>query len=276
MRLKRNKWPASLSAIYLLLLAAVLMGATHYASRISERRHPSINGLGLSAEEMLEVDLPDSIPSQIVNYTGFTVSFNRLNHTPNYSAWKLLGANTRGETKRSGGFHRDNKVRGCAKSSDYTRSGYDRGHLCPAADQKWSKEAMRDCFSMANICPQKRVLNGKAWQKLEELSRMWAERDSAIIIIAGPIYEQSDTLRIGESLVRVPSAYFKAIMAPFVKKPRAIAFVFPNELAAGDMYRYAVSIDELENITGFDFFNTLPDSIENELESDFQYLEWTK
>lgn len=220
------------------------------------------------------VSLPEDIPSQIKEYIGFTISFNKDNKTPNYVAWELLGTETTGDQQRIDKFWKDDEIEGCPTTYDYTRSGYDRGHMCPAADQKWSYEAMYDCFVMANICPQLHELNAGAWQTLETKERQWAKRDSAIMVIAGPIYEPSDTKTIGNANVRVPSAFFKVLLAPYVDQPRGIAFVYPNMTAPGNMQDYAMSIDDLEKTLNFDFFPALPDDMEKAVESVFSFKEW--
>lgn len=222
------------------------------------------------------VGIPDSIPSQVKEYTGFTLSFNKGNRTPNYVAWELLGHETSGDQGRTNAFWTDPEIDNCPTTKDYTRSGFSRGHLCPAADQKWSQRAMAHCFVLANICPQDQKLNAGAWQTLENMERQWAQRDSAIMIVAGPLYTDSDTDRIGTNKIRVPGAFFKAILAPYVETPRAIAFVYPNMAAPGNMQDYAMSIDDLENLTGFDFFPSLPDDIENSVEANFSFKEWNK
>lgn len=220
------------------------------------------------------VIIPDSVPQQTKEYIGFSVSFNKDNRTPNYVAWELLGNETEGESARSNKFWSDNDLEGCPDTRDYTRSGYDRGHLCSSADQKWNPQAMNDCFVMANICPQAHDLNNGAWKTLEKKERQWAKRDSALIIVAGPIYNTSDTARIGMAGVRVPGAFFKALLAPYLDSPRAIAFVYPNMDSPGNMQDYAMSIDDVEKITGFDLFPSLPDDIENIVESSFSFKEW--
>lgn len=222
------------------------------------------------------VILQEGTSEQIKEYVGFTVSFNKENHTPNYVAWELLGSEITDDVKRSNRFWKDEEIEGCPSNYDYSYSGWDRGHLCPAADQKWSSEAMADCFVMANMCPQDHALNSGAWNTLENKERQWAQRDSAIVIVAGPIYLPSDTMRIGECGVRVPSAFFKAFLAPYVDQPRAIAFIYPNMSAPGNMQDYAMSIDELEQMTGYDFFSSLPDEIENKVEANYSFKEWNR
>ena len=220
------------------------------------------------------VDAPKGLNQQHKQYTGFKVSFNSDNKTPNYVTWELLGSEVSNAVDRTDNFWQDTEIKGCPTSRDYTGSGYDRGHICPAADQKWSLEAMNDCFVMANICPQDHQLNAGAWNTLENKERQWAQRDSAIIIVAGPIYSEEDNKRIGNAGVRVPGAFFKAIIAPYSENPKGIAFVYPNMASPGNMESYAMSIDEVEEITGLDLFYALPDDIENKIEAEFSFKEW--
>lgn len=227
-------------------------------------------------EGLEKVILPTTLVEQLKNYTGFTVSFNKDNHTPNYVAWELLGTEVTNEVDRSDWFWKDESVVGCPEYKDYTGSGYDRGHMCPAADQKWSQEAMWDCFVMANMCPQKNELNAGAWETLESKTRQWAKRDSAVVVIAGPIYEGNAQKRIGNIGVRVPDAFFKALLAPYVANPRAIAFVYPNMASPGNMQDYAMSVDELEELLGYDLFSTLPDDIEKKVEASYSFTEWNR
>ena len=222
------------------------------------------------------VYLPDDLAQELKEYTGFVVNFNKDNHTPNYVAWELLKSEVGGSVDRSDDFWQDTTLEGCPAHRDYTGSGYDRGHMCPAADQKWSVQAMHDSFVMANMCPQLHVLNAGAWETLESKERTWAKRDGALVIIAGPIYEAADTKRIGSIGVRVPSAFFKVLYAVNIAEPRAIAFVYPNMNAPGNMKDYAMSVDDLEELLGYDFYPGLPDDIENKIEAEFSFTQWNK
>lgn len=226
-------------------------------------------------EGLEKVVIPSDLTSQIKEYTGFTLSYNKDNRTPNYVAWELLGTEVSTEWSRNDNFWQDSAITGCTKHSDYTGSGYDRGHMCPAADQKWSEQAMIDCFVMANMCPQLHDLNAGAWETLENKERLWAKRDSAVMIIAGPIYTDGDTY-IEKSQIRVPDAFFKVLIAPYLDVPRGIAFVYPHMKCPGNMQDYATTIDEVEKITGFDFFSELPDEIETKIESEYSFTDWNK
>lgn len=233
------------------------------------------NRLAASSPEItLDIAIPDDIPNIIKDYTGFTVGFNADNHTPNYCMWTLERHETGGPVTRTNKFLTDKDVDGCALNSDYTNSGFDRGHIVPAADQKWSEDAMNDCFFMTNICPQNQKLNRGAWQTLEEKERLWARRDSVLMIIAGPIYTPGDTQRIGQTGVRVPSAYFKVLVAPAVDQPRGIAFIYPNQHCPGNMRDYSCTIDHLELLTGYDFFPSLSPQLEEKIEAVTSFKEW--
>lgn len=230
----------------------------------------------IDINDLDKVSIGKKLPSVLKDYEGFTVSFNPENKTPNYVAWILQGHETEGATARSNNFWTDKDLKGCPDTRDYSRSGYDRGHMCPAGEQKWSDQAMQHSFVMANICPQKHELNTGAWKTLEDKERVWAKRDSAIVIVAGPLYDTSDTETIGNNKVRVPSAFFKVLLAPYATPMRAIGFVYPNMKCDGNMEAYAVSVDDVEKMSGFDFFSSLPDEIEDDIESVVSFRDWNK
>lgn len=277
-----NKFPkmavAGLAVCFLLIVIGCVLAVNSWGKSecVSDTLEVESTKIKRFYPGLETVILKEGTPEQIKEYVGFTISFNKDNHTPNYVAWELLGSEVAYEVERSNKFWQDSELEGCPSHRDYSYSGYDRGHMCPAADQKWSVEAMNDCFVMANMCPQDHKLNAGAWNTLENKERQWAQRDSAIMIIAGPVYEPTDTARIGDIGVRVPSAFFKALLAPYVENPRAIAFVYPNMASPGNMQDYAMSIDQLEELLGYDFFPALPDDIENKVEANYSFLEWNR
>lgn len=269
-------------ARFLIILCLITVGIGVYtairtrpaAKTGTEKPRTTRPAVTTDAQDLLDVKPRPGTVSALKDYNGFRVSFNRANGTPNWVAWELLGEETEGENSRYDKFWQDTELEGCPTTRDYSNSGYDRGHLCPAADQKWSREAMVDCFSLANIAPQAHELNTGAWKTLENKEREWAKRDSAIIIVAGPIYKDSDRTRIGDAGVRVPSAFFKVLLAPYGDAPRGIAFVYPNMTSPGNMQQYSMTIREVEKITGLDFFHALPDTIEDEVETKTSFNEW--
>jgi endonuclease G len=239
------------------------------------------NGVTASAQtspsaDLCKVVVPTGTVEEIISYPGFTVSFNKEHHQPNWVAWELTGEETHGTLSRSNNFQPDENVDGCATLADYRGSGYDRGHMAPAADMKWSEDAMNACFLLTNMCPQAADLNQKAWNTLEEKCRKWAQRDSAIIIVCGPVLTDRMTKTIGDSRVSVPTRFFKVVLAPHANPPRAIGFIMPNSKVEGGMQKAAVSVDEVERVTGFDFFSELPDDIENEVEAQCNFTLWSR
>lgn len=224
------------------------------------------------------VKLPAGTPEQVKEYTGFTLNFNKDNHTANYVSWELTASETDGTVNRdSYNYWVDSSLEGCL-NTDYAYStySYERGHLCPAADQRWSEEAMSDCMVMANMSPMLRSLNSGMWSTLENKERAWAKRDGKIWIVAGPVYYDTDELYIGKAKARVPSAYFKAFLYNDDTNPRAIAFVMQNGSNPGNLADYAMSIDDLESELGYDLFSALPDNVENAIEATYSFSDWDK
>lgn len=282
-RKKSGKISNTSARIWVIVIFALITGVWLYARYRDKAAKEEQNKLRILTEvngadgyTLMHTVIPTDLPSQKKDYIGYSVDFNADNHTANYVAWELLAEEVDGNVSRSDNFWHDSDIKGCPDIPDYKRSGYDRGHLYPAADAKWSAESMNDCFSFANMAPQAHALNNGAWKTLEDKERLWAKRDGRLIIVAGPVYTSSDTRRIGKTGVRVPSGYFKVMLAPDVDKPRAIAFVYPNDIAPGNMQNYSMSVDEAEVLTGFDFFSALPDSIENLIESSVSFKEWNQ
>ena len=225
--------------------------------------------------DLEKVIASNSQPSQMVKYEGFSLSFNKKMHVPNWVVWELTGEEVAGIHPRKDNFRGDDNVAGSAEKWDYSYSGYDRGHMAPAGDLKWSKKAMDESFYMTNMCPQAKSLNTGAWKRLEEKCRQWATIDGAIIIVCGPVLTDPINEYIGDSRVAVPQRFFKVILSPYVDEPRGIGFIMPNSKVPGGMQAAAVSIDEVERVTGLDFFSSLPDEIENKVESQCKFHYWS-
>lgn len=247
------------------------------AWRLNAHEQQSQKPLTTGSEELMRVGVPQGVKQQMVDYTGFTVSFNADAHQPNYVAWELTADKLDGQAQRESKFNTDEAVDGCATIADYRRSGFDRGHMMPAADAKWSADAMTESHLLTNICPQDHKLNGGAWATLEGNCRKWAARDSAIIIICGPVLCDRMPRSIGsDNRVPVPERFFKVVLAPYSIPLRGIGFIMNNGQVDGGVQTSAVSIDQVEAITGFDFFASLPDEIENDVESQCAYHEWQR
>lgn len=271
---RRRKKGGTLRAAQWFLYALVFIGAT--AALWRSCRAGTVAATDTDIRKLIDVSMPAAQAGQTIEYAGFTVNFNPAKHIPNYVAWELTRSRLDGPHKRSNNFRADETVAGCPTPDDYRRSGYDRGHMAPAADMKWSQKAMDDCFYLTNICPQSQKLNTGPWRTLEEATRRWAARDSALVIICGPILTDKLTETIGGTGVTVPRRFFKVILAPYADPPRGIAFVMSNLVQPGGMQAAATSIDEVERITGMDFFAALPDDTEAQVEAQNNFNQWQR
>ncbi|MBR1935835.1 MAG: DNA/RNA non-specific endonuclease [Muribaculaceae bacterium] len=228
-----------------------------------------------------EVGIPGGTPNQTVSYPGFTVHYNSNLHLPNCVVYTLTANETRGRAERQEQFEVDENVWGCAEPYEYSGSGYDRGHMAPAGDFKWSDDAMASTFKMSNVCPQNHELNKGAWNDLEIKVREWARRDRKLVVYTGPVFnDKKNAERIGKKSkkkkprVAVPTAFYKVIYAPDARPSRAIAFVMPNKPCGGNLKDYVTSVDEVERLTGIDFLSSLPSDKQQRLQADSNTAIW--
>lgn len=213
-------------------------------------------------------------PEQLIFHTGHAVSYNYKWKIPNWVSYELTADKTVGTEKRTNKFIPDPFVKGAtAIDADYRNSGYDRGHMAPAADMRWCASSMIESFYFSNICPQHPKLNRKRWKELEDKVRDWARTDSAIIVICGPIVNENPEC-IGSSKVVVPHSFFKVVLSPHIASPKAIGFIFDNAHCTAPLRSHIVTVDSVEAVTGLDFFSPLPDHIEDILEAYVDTLHW--
>jgi len=231
-------------------------------------------------------EMPDSViamcmpapmkktPEIILQRKGYVVSYNKQTRCPNWVAWQLTAAHVDGPLKRMSNFHEDED---CplprATLQDYKGSGWSRGHMCPAGDNKWDRQAMYDSFSLVNVCPQHSKLNSGLWNSIEMDCRKWARRYGEVYIVCGPVLMKGDHETIGTNAVVVPKAFFKVVLC-LTGKPKAFGFIVRNTEGNQKKDLYYNSVDQVERITGLDFFPTLPDHIENEVEASANIEDW--
>lgn len=285
----------SLTFVLLILAMASLSGC-----RSKNAHKPLIGGIRpaeeatLEEEEDIDADNPEAQQRQertdIVRYElpapvegeirlerkGYTTSYNPETRCPNWVAWHLTRNHTHGSNQRSKEqFREDYDVKSPrATLNDYYNSRYDRGHMCPAADNKWDKEALSQTFLLTNICPQNHGLNKYEWNDLEISCRSWAYEYGAIDIVCGPIYYADRQPRtIGRNAVWVPDAFFKVILCR-QNGPKAIGFIFRNEGKKQLSEDAVCTVDYVESITGYDFFHALDDAVEAEVEAMDDLSDW--
>lgn len=224
-------------------------------------------------DSLMTVAVPRGMNDTLVRYEAFDVHFNSERGIANCALYELVNNELYGTVERGNEFMADPGVKGCPLPEDYAGSGFDRGHLVPAGDLKWNGTAMRQSFLMTNVAPMHKALNEGGWAKLEEKVREWTARDSALLVFTGPVVSDGDTT-LASGRVKVPSAYYKVILAPCVRPIRVIAFIYPNGHSGGRLQQYAVSVDEVERRTGLDFFPTLPPEEQQRLESPVNLGAW--
>lgn len=245
----------------------------------SENNHFSSSDENEQEQIMYELARLENNDQQVIYHLGYTVSFSSNWNIPYWVAYELDADETEGEAVRAKSFTPDPEVQGVTIThKDYTNSGYDRGHMAPAADMKWSEQAMKESFYTSNICPQHHNLNNGDWKALEEHSRDLAKEHGVIFIACGPIVEDNhSTIGLNNNIV-VPDSFYKVLLRQKDDGNwTAIGFVFPNEAGTkkNPLMTYIRTVNEIEQITGIDFFYQLPDSIEDIIESTFTIADWS-
>lgn len=222
------------------------------------------------------LEIPQGGNGEIIKHTGYTLSYNEEYEVPQWVAYELTREEvTTQTTERKDNFREDKAVTtGSATLNDYKKSGYDRGHMAPAADFRWSFDAMNDTFYLSNMCPQTHSFNAGIWSDLEEAVRSIAYEDQCIYVVTGPVLTDGPYETIGENKVAVPKYFYKVILDYTAPTIKAIGFILPHENSKEPLSYFAVTVDEVENVTGLDFFPLLPDDEENRLESSLDTSLW--
>ncbi len=202
----------------------------------------------------------------VVYHLGYSLLYSEQHENPKWVAYELTSNETQRAFERTNKFLEDPFVStGTADDFDYKGSGFDRGHLAPAADMGWSEVTMKESFYYSNMSPQLPGFNRGIWKKLEEQVRGWAQDYDSIYIVTGPVLKEG-LPKIGHNDVSVPEYYYKVILDYTLPDIKAIGFILPNESSTESLHHFAVSIDSVEKFTGINFFPQLPDIKEKELE----------
>ena len=222
--------------------------------------------VGVIASPNMEIPATENEKS-IVHHTAYSLLYSEEHEQAIWIAYELTSEETNKKFDRSDKFIVDPAIKtGSATTADYTGSGYDRGHLAPAADMSWSNQTMQESFYYSNMSPQDQSFNRGIWKKLEELVRTWAVDNESLYVVTGPIL--SDNLpTIGSNKVSIPKFYYKVILDYSQPDFKAIGFIIHNQGSKADLSIFAFSIDKVEQLTGLNFYPNLPDKQENSLES---------
>ena len=226
--------------------------------------------------EIIGLEIPSGGKGEIIEHTGYTLSYREEYEVPEWVAYELTREEvTTLAVERKDNFREDKAVStGSATLQDYKKSGYDRGHMAPAADFRWSAEAMDDTFYLSNMCPQTHAFNAGIWSDLESAIRSMAYEDGSIYVVTGPVLTDGPYDTIGENDVAVPSYFYKVVLDYSEPTLKAIGFILPHENSKNPLSYFAVTVDEVEERTGLDFFPLLPDNTEEKLESSLDTSLW--
>jgi endonuclease G, mitochondrial len=221
-------------------------------------------------------DILPALPlgTELVEHTYFVLAYAEPHEQATWVAYEIMRDRLNENwAERPNTFRPDPEVdTESATPRDYNSSGYDKGHLCPAADMAFHEAAIDETFFMSNMSPQVRGFNAGVWRELEELTRDWARRFKRLYVITGPILNDPVREKIGFSKVTVPDRFYKVLLAP--DQHRAIAFVMPNQVSQLPVMDFACNIDKVEKLTGLDFFPKILKGLDEELEGSFDPSAW--
>ena len=219
--------------------------------------------------------LPTSTTGQVIHHEAYSLSYSEPHEQAEWVAYELKKSHLATTNFKRPYFEVDNAVKtGAASWRNYKNSGYDRGHLCPAGDRNYSKFAHDETFLTSNISPQKHDFNAGIWNTLEQKVRYWASKYDGVFVVTGGVLK-GKLKTIGTENVAVPNQFYKVLIDVTSGKPKMIAFLMPHENSNKPLYEFVVSVDEVEKLTGIDFFPELEDTLENKLEASSSYKDWS-
>ena len=210
---------------------------------------------------------PLGLYNDIIFHNYYTLSYSEEHEQAEWVFYKLTSSKLNLSIERKNNFRQDPKVKtSSAQLYDYKGSGYDRGHLAPAADMKYNSNSMSESFYLTNISPQSASFNRGVWRKIEKKIRDWSYIYGELIIVTGPILECDSFGEIGSNKVTIPKWYYKVVIDPD-NYERNLAFLIQNTGSSESIKSFVVTIDQLEEFSGIDFFYKLSDGIEKSFES---------
>ncbi|MBR1799636.1 MAG: DNA/RNA non-specific endonuclease [Bacteroidales bacterium] len=257
---------------FLLITCALCLLAT-VACRPQSAQLTSATPDTESAIRPRQLELPIYADTEdVVVHLGYVASYNHRTLVPNWVAYELTADEANGDVNKSTSFSRDPDVEfPKASREDYANSGWDKGHMAPRADMKWSEQALKESCYFTNICPQDHSMNAGAWKRIEMLVRQLAERYGSVSVVCGPMFTTGKYGTIGEAWVHVPDAFFKALAVNTSEGYSTVAFVVDNNKQKLAPQRYAISVDSLETLIGRNLFPSLPDST---VEATVRWNDW--
>lgn len=241
-------------------------------------------------EDLKKNGLPKTTDKEeIINHLAMSLVYSEQHEQAKWVAHIILPDIINGKEGRTNDFREDSLIKtGSATEKDYFLKekkedgtyvydgfGYDRGHLAPSADFKWSKKALSESYLYSNMSPQLGDFNRGKWGDLEDIFRGYIvmNQNTQLYVVSGPLLNDSlPAIERGVNKVSIPNYYFKVIVD--LTNNKAIGFIMPNKKIEYPLSSFALSINEVEKATGIDFFFALDDDLEEKLESQNNYKDW--
>ncbi|MFD2823057.1 DNA/RNA non-specific endonuclease [Lacinutrix iliipiscaria] len=262
--------------LYTFIAIIILVGVYAYDAYFDHQVAEEIIEEGTSVKtETNAYFLPTSTTGQVVHHEGYSLSYSEPHEQAEWVAYELKKSHLSSTNFKRPYFEIDKAVKsGAAHWRNYKNSGYDRGHLCPAGDRKYSQFAHDETFLTSNISPQKHDFNSGVWNRLEQKTRYWANKYDGVFVVSGGILK-GQMKTIGEEKVSVPNQFYKVLIDNNSGQTKMLAFLMPHKNSDEPLYKFVVSVDEVEELTGIDFFAELDDAVENKLEASNSYKNWS-
>jgi endonuclease G len=262
--------------IYTIIAVIIVIGIYSYDHFLNTEEKTEIVKEGATLKENTnEYFLPTSTTDQIVHHQNYSLSYSETHEQAEWVAYELKASHLSTINHKRPYFEIDKTVKtGAAHWRNYKKSGYDKGHLCPAGDRRFTKEAHDETFLTSNISPQEHQFNAGVWNRLEQKVRYWAKKNEGVFVVTGGILE-NNLKTIGDENVAVPNQFYKVILENANGKIKVLAFLMDHKDSHLPLYNFVVSVDEVEALTGIDFFPELEDSIEGTLEASSSYERWS-
>ncbi len=263
---QRDRW------IYTILLIIFMVGFWIFENFYTPEHYSS------RADNTFKTEAPSFfVPSstgQLVKHDHYSLSYSEPHEQAEWVIYTLNKTHLTDDNRERPDFIEDPYVD--TKSADwrnYKGSGYDRGHLCPAGDRRFSEMAYRETFYTSNISPQDPEFNAGIWNDLEKQVRIWGKRYGKLYIATAGVLE-SGLKTIGDEDVAVPRWYYKIVVRGSEKDLKVIAFLMPNQPGNGSLKNYVVNVDRIEEMTGLNFFRSLPEEVEQQIEAGIREKDW--
>ena len=218
--------------------------------------------------------LPGSTTGEVINHNYFTLSYSEPHEQAEWVAYTLEQEHLTYDDRKRPYFIEDPKV--STKSADwrnYRGSGYDKGHLLPAGDRRFSEQAYNETFYTSNISPQDKHFNAGIWNRLEQKVRYWCKKYGDLMVVTGGVLD-NDLVEIGDEDVDVPRTFYKIILKGSGENAQVLAFLIPSEESQRPLQDFLVPVDEVEARTGIDFFEMMPESWQSRMESKVDVEDW--